>query len=323
MKKRVGVVLGAMVYAGIMPLFAHAAQIYINPATGKYPPGVTFPVDVRLDTGPSQCINAAEVDIAYPADVLQAVAVSDGDSIFSMWVKNPTIYSQYGIISFVGGLPGGYCGRVPGDPSLSNKLATIYFRFATSTAAGSSTAPESALLAFLPGTQATLNDGEGTIAPLTTAGAKYAEILQGQFAPVDTWQKALEDDTVPPEPFAIGVYRDPSLFNNQWFATFSTVDKQTGIDHYEVAEIPSSNLKLPEDQWNWKRAISPYLLTDQSLTDTIAVRAFDAAGNERLEEYTPTTTVPKGGFPNASVFSYVAILGVIGLVLVQLLFRIF
>ena len=94
------------------PLFAHAAQIYLDPATGKYPPGVTFAVNVRLDNQ-NQCINAAEVDLSYP-DLLQAVGASDGNSILSLWVKEPTIYANYGLISFVGGLPGVLrtrCGR--------------------------------------------------------------------------------------------------------------------------------------------------------------------------------------------------------------------
>ena len=75
-------------------------------------------------------------------------------------------------------------------------------------------------------------------------------------------------------------YHDPSLFNGQWFAVFSTVDKQTGVkDHYEVAEVPSSQANTPQSQWNWVRAVSPYLIKDQSLNNIIAVRAIDVAGN--------------------------------------------
>ena len=306
-----------------MPFFAHAAQIYLDPPKGSYAPGVTFPVAVRIDTTASQCINAAEVDISYPKDLMTAVAANDGNSIFSLWVKAPTIYPQYGLISFVGGLPGGYCGRVSGDPSLSNLLATIYFEFSTSTAANSSTIPQTAYITFLSSTKAMLNDGQGTDAPLSTAGAGYTQILTGSYAPVDAWAQAIEDDKTPPEPFTVGVYRDPSLFNDQWFATFSTVDNQTGIDHYEVAEVPPSELSQPASQWDWRRAVSPYLISDQALTDTIAVRAIDMAGNIRMEEYGPTSTPATIPGTNLGMFPYIALIGIVGIALLQLILRIF
>ncbi|HVM76712.1 MAG TPA: hypothetical protein VMU07_00990 [Candidatus Paceibacterota bacterium] len=303
----------AVIIPAFFPFATHAAQIYLDPATGKYPPGVTFGVDVRIDNQ-GQCVNAAEVDIAFPPNILHAVSASDGNSIFSLWVKEPTIYQSYGIVSFVGGLPGGYCGRVSGDPALSNKLATIYFQFPTSTAAGSSTFAPSAALSFESSTIAILNDGAGTIAPLKTAGAVYSTLTSGKYAPVNTWQDAIQNDAAPPEPFTVGVYRDQSLFSNQWFAAFSTVDKQTGIDHYEVAEVPLKDVNTPQSQWNWARAVSPYLIHDQSLSSVIAVRAIDAAGNVRVETFTPSTQPSKNQWP---YLNYVAIIGIVGIIVWQ------
>ena len=200
----IGLGMALAILAG--PFLARAAEIYLDPATGKYPPGVTFAVDVRLDNQ-NQCINATEVDLAYPASLLQAVGANNGDSVLSLWVKPPTIYPNYGLISFVGGLPGGYCGRVSGDPSLSNKLATLYFRFPTSTTIVSSTFTQSAKLLFLSSTKAVLNDGLGTFAMLTTGGATYSpQPLKGQYVSVDAMQEAITNDTTPPEAFTIGVY---------------------------------------------------------------------------------------------------------------------
>jgi hypothetical protein len=305
----------------VSPFLAQAAQIYLDPATGKYPPGVTFGVDVRLDNQ-GQCINAAEVDLAYPANQLTAVGASDGDSILTLWVKQPTIYANYGLISFVGGLPGGYCGRVSGDPSLSNKLATIYFRFPTSSALiASTTILQNAQLAFLSSTKAVLNDGLGTFAAISTGGATYTpQPLKGQYIAVDALQDAIAKDATPPEPFTIGTYRDPSLFSGQWFAVFSTVDKQTGIDHYEVAEVPAASINLPQNQWNWVRAVSPYLIKDQSLNETIAVRAVDIAGNIRVEQYSPPAQ-PKMKNWQLTVLPYVAIIGIAGFAIVKLIMR--
>ena len=283
---------------------------------------MTFAVNVRLDNQ-GQCINTAQVNLSYPTNELQAVAASDGDSILTLWVNQPTIHSDYGVISFVGGLPGGYCGRVSGDPSLSNKLATLYFRFPTSTTPSSTQLPVSVQLSFLPGTEALLNDGQGTPAALTLSGATYSQLLTGKYAAIDVWQQAIQNDTTPPEPFTVSVYHDPSLFSNQWFATFSTVDKQTGIDHYEVAEISKSNLGTPENQWNWVRAVSPYLIKDQSLQSIVEVRAVDSAGNIRTESYIPPQNPTPARNPALGVLPYVAIIGVVGLVILKFVLRLF
>ena len=56
------------------------------------------------------------------------------------------------------------------------------------------------------------------------------------------------------------------------FLIFSTTDKQTGIDCYEIKE----------GEKDWKKEKSPYLLEDQTLRSIIKVRAVDKAGNERI-----------------------------------------
>lgn len=305
------------------PFFAHAAQIYLDPATGKYPPGVTFAVNVRLDNQ-NQCINAVAADLTYPSNLLQAVGASNGDSILSLWIKSPTIYSNYGLISFVGGLPGGYCGRVAGDPGLSNNLATIYFRFPTSTTSiSTSSMLQSAQLSFLSSTQAVLNDGLGTLAPLTMAGATYIpHPLSGQYVSIDAMANAIASDTITPEPFTIGVYQDPTIFNNAWFAVFSTVDKQTGIDHYEVAEVSTADSVKSQDQWDWVRAVSPYLIKNQGLNEVIAVRAIDMAGNTRFEEYTaPAPASTKSNDWELAMLPYLALIGISGFAIVQIIIR--
>ena len=301
------------------PFFAKAASIYLDPATGQYPPGVTFAVDVRLDNQ-SQCINAAQVDLAYPANLLQAVGANDGNSILTLWVKEPTIYSNYGLVSFIGGLPGGYCGRVPGDASLSNKLATIYFRFPTSSApVSTSTLLQSVHLSFESTTQAVLNDGQGTFATLETGGATYKpQPLKGQYVSIDAMQEAITNDTIAPEPFTVGVYHDPSLFSGQWFAVFSTVDKQTGIDHYEVAEMSTAQVNTSQDQWNWIRAVSPYLIKNQGLNEVIAVRAVDMAGNTRVAQYT-SPAMPVRSNWHLAMIPYLAIIAVAGITIMQMI----
>jgi len=65
------------------------------------------------------------------------------------------------------------------------------------------------------------------------------------------------------------VSRDDSMFDGNYFLTFSTTDKTSGIAHYDVVE----GLSLQED------TTSPYALKDQTLKQSLVVRAFDKAGN--------------------------------------------
>jgi hypothetical protein len=137
---------------------------------------------------------------------------------------------------------------------------------------------------FLGGTKVLLNDGFGTPAKLTLKGAVFTILPEKLEVPKEEWQEELAKDDIPPEPFEIKVSQDPNIFGGKYFIVFSTTDKQTGIDHYEVAE---QRRTLRQTTLNWKRAESPYLLEDQSLKSIIKVKAVDKAGNERIAEYIP------------------------------------
>jgi hypothetical protein len=106
------------------------------------------------------------------------------------------------------------------------------------------------------------------------------------------------------------------MFDNQYYIIFSTTDKQSGMDHFEVLEIRHDQelgivkggfwdkLKgkttfVPE----WETAKIPYLLNDQDLLSIIRVKAIDKAGNERFVEYIPpeanvikSTELSQGGW---------------------------
>ncbi|OGZ17544.1 MAG: hypothetical protein A2Z78_02020 [Candidatus Nealsonbacteria bacterium RBG_13_36_15] len=89
-------------------------------------------------------------------------------------------------------------------------------------------------------------------------------------------------DATPPEKFTIEIGQDPSVFEGKYFLGFSTTDKISGIDYYEVKE----------GKEDFKKAEIPYLLKDQSLKSRILVRAVDKAGNEQISEIIPPKEVP-------------------------------
>lgn len=251
-----------------IPKEAGAVLLYLEPSEGEFQIDDTFIVEVKIDTE-GECINAIEVNLGYSKDILKAVEFSQGGSIVALWVQLPEVNQELGTISFSGGIPGGYCGEIPGDPGPSHLLGKIVFQVKQR---------KEAKIEFLEETQVLLNDGFGTPAELTIKGAVFTILSEKTESPKDEWQEELEKDTIPPEPFEIEISQDPAIFEGKYFIIFLTTDKQTGIAYYEVKE----------GERDWKRAESPYLLEDQTLSGIIKVKAVDKAGNNRIFEYIPS-----------------------------------
>src|SRR3989344_187928 len=149
------------------PLFSasvSAATLYLEPPQGQYQQWDTFIVDARIDTE-GKCVNAVEANIKFPQDILEAVDFSQGGSILTLWLEKPEISQDKGEVSFIGGIPGGFCGVLPGDPGKSNLLGRIAFRAKIS--------GERASLNFSENSKALLNDGYGTEAELSAKGANF------------------------------------------------------------------------------------------------------------------------------------------------------
>lgn len=272
----------ALVLSLIGPAVAHGAELYFTPAQATYPPGGTVSLDLRLNNQ-DECVNAAEVNVSYPKNLMDVVDISRGNSIFSIWLSPPTIRPDLGLITMVGGVPGGYCGRTPGDPSLTNVVATLIFRFKP---LKTGAAPTHARVVVLDSSKVALNDGRGTAAKLVPRAADFT-IDANARQQKNIWTDAIAQDKLPPDAFAIEVLRDSSVFEGQYFAVFSTVDKQTGIDHYELLETKDRK-DLDNKDVVWRHVDSPVVLTDQSLKSSIFVRAVDKAGNAQTTEYTPS-----------------------------------
>jgi hypothetical protein len=256
------------------PFFVSAATLYLDPASGTYGPGDTFVLTVRLTTDSSQCVNAAEVELTYPREVLRAVDFGRGSSIFSLWISDPKIDDMNGTISFAGGIPGGYCGRIPGDPALSNIIGKVVFTVTSSSS-------KSALVQFAPTTTLYQNDGLGTVITPHLSSATIT-IAPTALSSNNPWVAEVSADTIPPVPFDIQVESTSGVFGGHYYIVFSTLDKQSGLDHFDILE-----------NGGWKRITSPYELKDQSLRGGITVRAVDKAGNQRLGTYTEGSAPPR------------------------------
>jgi hypothetical protein len=250
--------------------------------------GDTVTVALRLDTDEGECVNAVDAVVHYDSSI-RAVDVSRGKSILSIWVEDPVIDETDHTIRFAGGIPGGYCGRIPGDPSLTNVLLEIVFRSPGFSIGGGETSPD--VRVWLDdASQAFLHDGFGTPAPLRLQDTSITLLSTAGTAPVDEWKGEVQADKDAPADFTITLTRDETAFSGSHFIIFNTVDKQSGIDHYEVMEEPFS--EFGTFRWGradapWVETESPYVLTDQSLNSTIRVRAIDKAGNVRIATLVP------------------------------------
>lgn len=271
----------------VFPFSVSSALLYMDPSEGMISSDQMFTVDIRVDNQ-DQCVNVFDVKIKYPFDEVEIVTVSRGKSILSLWVEEPAIDHKNGEVTFIGGIPGGYCGRVSGDPNLTNVLATLVFQ-----PLNQDFSSDKIEIYFNDDTSVLLSDGLGVEAEIDLLGAVYDT---GENATVlaEEWLDILRQDERPPVAFDIELMKEESVFDGNYFVVFSTTDKGSGLKHYEVKEEDIDRqgfVRGRDKEASFIRTESPYLLKDQTLNSRITVKAVDNAGNERLAWYEPDESI--------------------------------
>ena len=245
----------------LLPSAVQAAHIYFSLVAEEIYKDDIFIVETRVSS-PDRFINAAESTLLFDNDKLEVKELSIGGSLFSLWPGPPVFSNQKGKISFIGGTPDGF----QDEDALILKIIFLAKN------------KGEAVLDFQDNTYLFLHDGKGTqfgpwLRPLSlNILERPAEII-----PKDEWQILIEKDKTPPEPFEILLGQDSAIFDNQYFISFFTTDKESGIDYYEIQEGIEP----------YVIGDSPYLLKDQKLRSIIRVKAIDKAGNERISELMP------------------------------------
>lgn len=296
-----------------LPSFTSAATLYIDPATAELYRGDALTAAIRImpDQTTGECINTVDAVISYSGNI-QPIDVSVGRSIFNLWVERPTINKEKKTITLAGGVTNGYCGRVEGDPRLTNVVAEIIFR-SPGMVVGGGSEDNLAIISFAPETQVLLNDGLGTRAELITLGSTIT-LLDGAGPGItDAWRDNVRADTLPPEEFSITLTKDDITFNGRYYIVFNTSDKQTGLSHFEVTEESLSEQGL--FKWGgvgvpWLRVdANTYELKDQSLKSVVRVKAIDKAGNEYIATLIPDESLQTVSTNNLSTWAALAGLG--------------
>jgi hypothetical protein len=279
-----------------------STRLYLDPPTGEYGPGDSIEVNVKIDVL-GDCVNTIAAELEFPKEYLNIREFTTGESILSLWLTKPaqadfSRISQEGKLYFAGGIPGGYCGKIPGDPGESNIVGKIIFTIPTLII--SDVKLDEAEIRFTDKTKVLKNDGFGTEEDVLKQSAIFKignSPTNGNF----DWRSEIDSDKIPPEPFVVELLKDQNVFEGRYYLTFATVDKQTGIDHYEILELRPDDLIGVAPQrtfWEWlmrkdvfapawKISAMPYVIVDQKLQSVIKVKALDKAGNERVVDYVP------------------------------------
>jgi hypothetical protein len=256
----------------------HAAQTAVLTVE---PPNAAGQVAISLDTQ-GQDINAFSAHLSFNPAEFSISGVNEGGSIIDLWITPPTFSNSLGTLDLSGIVPGGI-------DTASGTIATIAI-----------VPEENVLSGGFQVTSATvlLDDGRGTPAELSVESGPFA-IATTSFAPAP-----FAVDLQPPNPFTPEIARDPSIFNDQYFLSFAATDEGSGINHYEVLEVPTRSGGSKSSGWQVTQ--SPYLLKDQTLSSNIYVRAVDNAGNFRVAEVSAEHSAAASASLWARVF-YVAL----------------
>lgn len=246
----------------LLPGAASAATISLRATPATIGTGDIVRVSVLLDSAIST--NAFSGNVVYSADTLEPIAANDGSSIISLWITHPEVPVSSGPISFAGITPGGFSGN-------GGLLFSLLFR---AKVAGQASVT-------LKDIQVLRNDGSGGSEVVTLTP------LRVSIGTKSTGGYGEPEDMTPPEPFTAYLGGNPEQFGGQSYLVFMAVDKNSGIDHYAVAESRLPSFLRALFPLAWKTTVSPYLMADQNLTNSVFVKAVDRAGNERLSVFPP------------------------------------
>lgn len=118
------ILLGTLFTLGLLLVgakSASAATLQISSNASTLAPGELATLNVYVNAA-GTAINSSEGTITFPANLFNVVSVSKGNSIFSIWVEEPSFSNGDGTITFNGGLP------TPGYSGSSGSVISITVR---------------------------------------------------------------------------------------------------------------------------------------------------------------------------------------------------
>lgn len=247
---------------GFIPSIASASSVYLESSKGTVSVGDTFIVSLKIDADKTS-INSAEGDIVLESNNKNLIVndFSLAKSIFSLWPRTPSLSEDGNVISFTGGVPGGF--------KLDN--AILFNIIIEANKEGVITISPKNIVVYA-------NDGQATKVSTEVKNLTINVLPKSEsVAPTNEWTSLVALDKENPEEFNITIGQDDSLFEGKRFAFFTAVDNQSGISYYEVSEnggpaVRSGSMYVLENQ-------------DPDSVPNLTVTAYDKAGNKTVSNY--------------------------------------
>jgi hypothetical protein len=237
-----------------------ASEIHLETSKVNIVTKEQFTVTLVIYT--DETTNAVEGELSFPQDSLDVKNISDGNTPINFWIEKPHLNDK-NLIKFSGITPGGFTG-------VNLRIFSIVF--------------EAKKIGIVPividNIRLLKNDGLGSDIPYTVINLT-TNIKEGDSSE----RKEIQIDKVLPEEFIPIISKNPNIFNDKWFASFVTQDKNSGISYYEAKEYRFNYLS---NLFFWEKINSPYLIKDQDLKSYIFIRAVDNVGNIRTVKINPT-----------------------------------
>lgn len=249
------IIAGFLMISGALTNTTFGARLFFDTAYTSMAPRQDFVVNVLVNTE-GQSINAVQGEIEILGQSVNVSKINSGDSVINFWIEDPhksMLKNQtHTRISFSGIATAGF-----------SKEKSPLFSFVINASEVGDIVLNTSSLKILKN-NGTGQDVEVTTVPLTLSVAEGSTIIT---TPRD------DQDIAPPEDFVPIVSNEVGMFDGKYFLIFATQDKGSGIDRYEIKE----------GEWGaWTSAESPFLLSDQSLTSDLYIKAVDGAQNSRI-----------------------------------------
>lgn len=320
----------AMMMFFALPVMANT--LYIDPITGDINPGSDFIAKVKINNT-NECVNSVDIGIEFPNEKIRFKDFSSGNSILSLWINKPNNDNADSVnsvakVNFSGGIPGGHCSNILGDVGENNILGEIIFHVLDK-------ADGNIELRFSDDSLILANDGMGTEVDFDRKKSNLS--INDNSDSEDEWSVKIDNDNISPEPFLLSLGQDEFIGDGKHFLMFSTTDKQTGIDRFEVLEVDKNDVDkyqreislldkflsffVEKKQLEWVVVQSPYIVKDQSLNSVFKVRAIDKAGNYREVTFDNGIYVDSGYRKYLYIFGVFAVFVLLSMIITFAVFR--
>lgn len=245
----------------LFPVLTHALIIDIEKPKSDLEIGDTVVLKVSVDTEEKE-INAIDGNIKIEGDFV-VEKIYTGNSIFTLWPKYPT-YNN-GKIEFVGGLPGSVFG---------NRLHLFSIAIKATGNKKITFTPEN--ITFF------MDDGKGTSNKAVVKNSTSIPVSESTRKPINEMLSLISKDNTPPQYIQIEYGKDPSIFDNKIFLTFTSKDHDSNVEKYIVEE----------DGAEYETIENIYVLKNQEAKN-IKVTSVDSNGNTKTQNISLVETPNK------------------------------